>query len=81
MECSHSVASALVRLPSSSPQPNWGMLNVLIPLSWNIATNINRSAYIAEVRISMGCLSSHRLKTLNAIIPRSMGHCPRLAAA
>ncbi len=29
--------------------------------------------YIADVRISIGCLSSHKLKTLKAIIPASIG--------
>ncbi len=28
---------------------------------------------MAEVRISMGCLRSHRLNTLNAIMPIRMG--------
>lgn len=28
---------------------------------------------IADVRISIGCLSSHRRKTLKAIIPASIG--------
>ena len=29
--------------------------------------------HIAEVRISMGCLRSHRLNTLNSTMPTSMG--------
>ena len=37
-------------------------------------------AYITEVRISIGCLSSHRLNTPNAIMPSSSGHCERDAA-
>ena len=30
--------------------------------------------YIADTRISIGCLSSQRLSTLNAIMPSSMGN-------
>lgn len=37
--------------------------------------------HMADVRISIGCLSSHRLNTLKAIIPASIGHCPPKAAA
>ncbi len=32
-----------------------------------------RDRYMADVRISIGCFSSHRLKTLKQIIPTSMG--------
>jgi len=36
--------------------------------------------YIADVRISIGCLSSHRENRLNRIIPANIGHWPRAAA-
>lgn len=38
------------------------------------------SVYIADVLISMGCLSSQRLKTLKQIMPASMGNWLRKAA-
>ena len=69
----HSRRGRVIRFPFRSGLRKWprrtmeGVLSALriIP---------RFAAHIAEVRISMGCLSNHRLNTLNAIIASSIGN-------